>query len=346
MKRIAWMMSSALVMALGAGPVHGATSPASAPPPAAAPSLVETWVRASGPVTGDQPPRQAVATLNLDALPLVEVERVDIQYEGLRAFRGIAVKTVIDRLAPDASLDLAILHFANGMAIPLPFRDAAVMKRLDPFIARAMETYRKGPIKTDFFLDVPKKGAMADARPIVFHGNKVVVSERWHPAVAPGAQPAFSPWAHADTLVAIELAASGPYYRQFDVGGGLPVQRGLAVFEETCQFCHGARKVGAKFGWDFVDPTPIYTYQKASRNLFYHVAYKPLDAAQKGLMMPALKFMTETDAAALWQWMKAVATNPMPPYAAPALTAKAPPASGKPSASPAAGALVPAASKK
>jgi hypothetical protein len=30
--------------------------------------------------------------------------------------------------------------------------------------------------------------------------------------------------------------------------------------------------MGAKFGWDFVDPTPIYTYQKASRNLFYHVA--------------------------------------------------------------------------
>src|SRR5262249_3936170 len=165
----------------------------------------------------------------------------------------------------------------------------------------------------------PKKGAMADARPIVFHGNKVVVAERWHPAVAPGAQPAFSPWAHVDTLVAIELAAAAPYYHQFDVGGDPPVQKGLALYEQACQFCHGVRKVGAKFGRDFVEPPPIYSSRKPSRNLFYHVAYKPLDAGARGLMMPAIKSMTEEDAAPLWHWMRAVATKPLPPYEAPAV---------------------------
>ena len=75
--------------------------------------------------------------------------------------------------------------------------------------------------------------------------------------------------------------------------------------------------MGARFGWDFVEPTPIYSYRKPTRNLFLHVAYKPLDAAERGLMMPAMKFMSEADTALLWQWLKAVATKPMPAYAPP-----------------------------
>jgi mono/diheme cytochrome c family protein len=93
------------------------------------------------------------------------------------------------------------------------------------------------------------------------------------------------------------------------------VVRGLAVFQQSCQFCHGVRKVGAKFGWDFVDPTPIWSYHKPPKTLFLHVAYKPLDAAERGLMMPAMSFMSQDDAALLWQWLKAVATNPMAAYA-------------------------------
>ena len=203
------------------------------------------------------------------------------------------------------------------MAVPLPFRDAAVMKRLDPFIARGMETHAKGPVRAAFFTDIRRKGATEDPRPIVFSGNKLVVAVLWHPAVAAAAQPAFSPWRHVDTLTSIELVASRPYYGQFDVGGGAWAERGLALFKESCQFCHGVRKVGARFGWDFVEPTPIYSYRKPTRNLFLHVAYKPLDAAERGLMMPAMRFMSEDDAALLWQWLKAVATKPMPAYAPP-----------------------------
>ena len=33
--------------------------------------------------------------------------------------------------------------------------------------------------------------------------------------------------------------------------------------------------------------------------------------------MPAMRYMSEDDAALLWQWLKAVATKPMPAYAAP-----------------------------
>ena len=50
------------------------------------------------------------------------------------------------------------------------------------------------------------------------------------------------------------------------------------------------------------------------RNLFLHVAYKPSDAPERGLMMPAMRHMTEADAAVLWRWLKAVATETMPAY--------------------------------
>jgi len=149
----------------------------------------------------------------------------------------------------------------------------------------------------------------------VFSGNKIVVAVLWHPAVAAAAQPTFSPWRHTDTLTGIELVSSKAYYLQFAVGGDDFVPRGQAVFQQSCQFCHGVRKVGAKFGWDFVEPAPIWTVHRQPKNLFLHVAYKPLDAAERGLMMPAMRFMSQDDAALLWRWLKAVASNPTPAYA-------------------------------
>ena len=291
-------------------------------PAATPPSAVEVWARGPGPLQGDQAPRARSKRVDLDSLRLVETKRPDAQYGGApRAMRGISLASVIDAAAPDASVDLAILHFANGMAVPVPFRDAAVMKRLDPFIARGMETRAGGPVQVGVFPEIRRKGATEDPRPIVFAGNKVVVAALWHPAVLDSVQPGFSPWRHADTLTGIELVDARSYYRQFEVGGGEFVRRGLTVFQQSCQFCHGVRKVGAKFGWDFVDPTPIWSYHRPPKSLFLHVAYKPLDAAERGLMMPAMSFMSQEDAALLWRWLKAVATDPLPPYTAPVASA-------------------------
>jgi hypothetical protein len=315
----------ALVMCgtFAAGGVRAQAAPAAKPPaaPAAGPSVVEIWVRGGGPVQGDQAPRGRTQRVVLDKLALVDGKRFDAQYGGQRAVRGIALASVIDGFAPDPSLDLAILHFANGMAVPIPFRDADAMKRLDAFVARGMETHPGGPVRAGFFPDIRRKGATEDPRPIVFSGNKVVVAVLWHPAVAAAAQPAFSPWRHTDTLAGIELVTAKAYYKQFDVGGGEMVERGLAVFQQSCQFCHGVRKVGAKFGWDFVEPNPIWSFHRPAKNLFLHVAYKPLDAAERGLMMPAMRFMSQDDAGLLWRWLKAIATTPMPAYAAPAAAA-------------------------
>ena len=155
------------------------------------------------------------------------------------------------------------------MAIPLAFRNREVMKRLDPFVARGMRAEANGPVVNGLFPRITKKEAKsdgrADARPITFTGNKVVVIERWHPAVPAKALGVFSPWVHADTLIGIELASAPAYYGQFDVPGGADVHKGLEQFQQSCQFCHGARGVGAKLGWDFVEPTAMYSYRPKPR---------------------------------------------------------------------------------
>jgi mono/diheme cytochrome c family protein len=203
------------------------------------------------------------------------------------------------------------------MAIPLPFRDAATMKRLDPFIARGWRLQPGAPIILGKFPAIPKEDVPDDRRPIEFSGNKLVVAERFHPEVAPAAQPGFSPWRHADTLLGIELVAATAYYAQFEVGGDATVQRGLTLFRQNCQFCHGVRDVGARFGWDFVDSEAVQNHQLSAANLYHNVAYKPRNAAELGLMMPALGFLTEADAGAMRAWMQAIANVPMTRYLTP-----------------------------
>jgi len=270
---------------------------------------IEVWTRAAG-ATGDDEPGKVLA-LPVSSFRMRAFERTDVQYEKKVAFKGFPVGDIIQRAQPPAGTDLALLHFSNGMSIPLPFRDAAVMKRLDLMVAVATVTDGKaGPLppvtrKVREYVDVPT---------ITFNGNKVVVAEDWHPMTAADSK-GWSPWHNASSLAAVEFVVAEPYYAQFDVGKTEPARAGFALFKQNCQFCHGARKIGAKFGWDFVEPTPLYAWRGSSRQLYRHVAFRQLDAPDRKLMMPALKHMTEADAGKLWKWLEAVGTTPLRPYA-------------------------------
>jgi mono/diheme cytochrome c family protein len=118
-----------------------------------------------------------------------------------------------------------------------------------------------------------------------------------------------------DTLTGIELVEAKAYYAQFDVGNDQPTRRGLALFRANCQFCHGASKVGATFGWDFAESDPMSRYQDSPANLYHNVAYKPRNAGELGLMMPALAFLTLENSADMVVWLRAVSQVAMPPYA-------------------------------
>jgi mono/diheme cytochrome c family protein len=284
---------------------------ASAADPAA---RIEVWQRKPSGGAGAAA-RKDVQAFDLDALPPVEIRRADLQYRGWFSYRGVSLQTLIDRYAPPPDVDLALLHFSNGMQVPYAFRDAALVKRADPFVARAIRPAPGMPFATGRFPSISRaREGFVDVRPITFGANKIVVADGAHPAVPAETQSTFSPWLHVDSLTGIELVSAKAYYAQFDVDPAPDVHAGFQQFTSSCQFCHGARGVGAAFGWDFVSPVAIYTY-RGKENLFYHVKYKPLDAAAKGLMMPALSHMTEQDATNVWRWLRAVATRPMPGYA-------------------------------
>jgi hypothetical protein len=237
---------------------------------------------------------------------------MDAQYGAQRKYRYVALEDLLRRYSPAADCDTAILHFSNGMAIPLPFRDREAMQRLRPVIVRAVQIdgtwTRSLPVisRTDAFY--------FDVRPLRFTGNKLAVAELWHPALRTGTEQSFSPWRHADSVTGIELVNDRAYIAQFAPSSA--TARGQKVYGEVCRFCHGARGQGAQFGWDFVEPLPISEYRKKDASLYYHLKYRAVNAVSRGILMPALPYLTEVDAADLLAWLRALAARPLAAYQA------------------------------
>ena len=275
---------------------------------------LEIWTRAPGQyAVAAAPAHIRIVEVALDRVATHEVTRSDPQYEGTqRTYRVVDIDELLRGYSAPANCDVALLHFDNGMVIPLPFRDRAAMERMHPAVARAVIVDGKWS-KT--FPSIAKKDTEVDARPIVFAGNKLVVADRWHPEVPANAAATFSPWLHADSLNGIELVDGAAYFAQLDVDQA--AQKGFALYRQSCQFCHGVRNVGAVFGWDFVDPLPIFQYRKTDTSLYYHVHYRASNKGERGLMMPALAFFTQEDASTLLKWLAAIGTRPLRPYTPP-----------------------------
>ena len=232
------------------------------------------------------PEMSPVRTVNLDDIPSAVVERFDAQYGSPRTFTGVPLQALIGSIEVPVEADLALLHFGNGVVIPLPYRDQAVMKRLQPWVARGMHLIDKGMTVGEFEPIKNKLTGYLDVPVIEFAGNKLVVADRWHPDVPGRALSDLSPWAHVDSLVAIELVNGAAYNSMFDVEE--KTASGRALFQQSCQFCHGVRQVGAKFGVDLIEPVPVHKWKKPAKRLYWHISYRRRDAAARGEVIPAL----------------------------------------------------------
>lgn len=278
---------------------------------AATGNSVTVWTRAAGDHATSKPARQGAHGRALADLKVEERSLVDLQYGGeARTYRGVDLATLAGK--PAAGVDTALLHFANGMVVPIPMAgpDAG---RLKVFVAREW----KGPEGwTSAFPKVAKKGAEArDRRPITFGANKVVVESPAHPLLTKSvADAGFSPWTHVDTLVGVEWVDATAYWAQFDVGGSPKAAGGAHRYATACAFCHGVRKVGASLGWDFVEPLPAAEHRRRPGSLAFHVRYRNANAPEMGMMMPAIKGITDDDAEQLHAWLKQVAKQPIRPY--------------------------------
>lgn len=271
---------------------------------------ITLWSRKKGRFSDDQNPTKArPMTVDVADRTLVRRRMRDAQYGREVTVRGLRVADLIALYRPASHDDLALLHFENGMLIPLPL-DAATLAKVDAFLA--VSICATGGRCTGEFPSVAKEDAYAvtnDPRPITFSWNKIVVPSAWHPEVPSSRTPAFSPWRHADSLIGIEFVSARAYYAQFALGE----PEGLAVFRERCQFCHGARYVGAQYGWDFVTPLPLFE-KRTPETLLNHVKYPKVSARDSGLMMPPQSDVTADEMTAIWRWMRKSAAKPLPAY--------------------------------
>ena len=273
-------------------------------------NTISLWTRPSGSYSDDQnPPKANLQSYAFDPAHLVKRRMLDVQYGHTAVYLGVPLGELLKAYKHAGQNDLAILHFANGMAVPVPL-NASDIGRLDAFVA-VQVCLKKEACSADF-AEVAKEDAFAvtsDPRPITFTWNKIVLPTLWHPEVPEARQHIFTPWHHVDTLTGIEFVNAAAYYRQFELGEA----EGLGVFRERCQYCHGVRFVGASYGWDFVTPLPIYE-KRPPEQLLNHVKYPKSRAKSMGLMMPNQSDVTVTEMKAIWRWMKKAAGHPLPKY--------------------------------
>lgn len=242
---------------------------------------------------------------------MVQGRMIDFQTQSRTFYRGYPLENVIGAYKAEKGLDVALLHFSNNMIIPVPSQPT------DPYYKKvrailAVETSADGKSWTRNFQPLSRKDDFLfrkDPMPITFTKNKMVVSGEPIPH-SEGQR--FSPWHYVASLESIEFVNSAAYYGQFAVQNDKAVQSGLTVYRQRCQYCHSARQVGAGFGWDYVKPLPIYE-KRTPDNIYTHVRYEKLD--KMSTAMPAQTDFTKENAEHLWKWMKAVAEQPLKPYA-------------------------------
>lgn len=275
-------------------------------------SKIRVWVREAGDHReGGLNDPKGVKSVSLKSLKSNQRTLKDFQYGTPMTYKVLAVKDIIGAAGLGAGTDLVILHMTNGMIIPLPYGSSdGGFGKINPYLATAVKVAGKW---SSVFPPLTKpnepKNSLADLqdpRPLRFYGNKLVVATGYLPAAIKEGTAGFSPWRFAGSLEGIEFADRAAYYRQYEVEASPEFVKGQVVFEQRCQFCHSTRTIGGRYGWDFVDPLPIYK-QKEPTNLLFHVKYPKADALNRGLMMPTQKDITSEEAKALWTWMKAQA---------------------------------------
>ena len=281
----------------------------------ATPSQIPMWVRAKGNYTSyTRPAYQGLHMVVVPRSSWKTVKMFDLQYKKKMRYQGISLPRLLRLYRYPAGVDMALLLFKNKMAVPYPLKLMKQHKKFPVFLAFARWS-KKSKQWVNTFPIVSKKSPYyyRDVRPIRFRGNKLVVSRAWHPFTKGKVAKSFTVWRHVDTLRAIEFVDRAAYYRQFAVAKTKIEKRGASWFYQACQFCHGARDIGAGFGWDFVTPLPIYKYRQSNR-LYMHIKFRKSDAALRGLMMPAIRSMTQKDAVMLWHWLRAIGSRSMKPY--------------------------------
>jgi hypothetical protein len=276
-------------------------------------SVIEAWTRKPGDHANiSNQERLDEEKIVLNALSSQEQSLFDAQYNKKGNYKTVSLEKVVNAYTKCKGCDLILLQFSNGMQIPLP-RDSQMWGKLNPQIATAIKLPGKKSFKSEFPQIAKKDQRYRDPRPIQFQGNKVVVHDLWHPLIPDPKKAGFSPWQHGTTLVGIEFADKDAYYAQFRVSKSEEVNVGMELFQNRCQYCHGIQLVGARLGWDYLEPIPIFKL-KDINHVYQLVKYRYHDELERGLLMPEQADVTSEQTGLLWAWLKALAPEGVKKY--------------------------------
>ncbi len=267
-------------------------------------TVIEVWTRAPGDHSAGGVQKLHRARVDVRSLKPTEKKLFDLQYQKKLGMKVVPLRAVLDK-ADTRRGDTLLLHFENGMIIPLP-NDPAVLDKVDAHIAidvRAPDaSWRK-----ELPYAIRHDDVTVDPAPIVFGQNKVVVEKGFLPGLIAESGEYFTPWRHCDSLTGIEVVDGNAYRSQYEVLGqaSAAAKHGAKVFVSACMYCHSVRDVGATYGWDFMLPYPLHEHKKP-RALYEHVTVEKALAADKGLMMPTQHNIQKRDVAGLQAWSKEV----------------------------------------
>lgn len=272
-------------------------------------SKIKLWTRAPGAYWDARDPKP-LAEKEYFVKSQMRAKLFDIQYGEEVEVRGEFLHEIVESYQPAASnCDGVILHFNNGMQVPVPLSLIARGK-VEIMLAVAKS---EGKIFRQNFPKLSKpSNEWRDPRPIVFQSNKLVLSQAWHPGYGEVRPQGFNPFHHVDSLQSMEWISLLAYEKQFQLAKA--TEKGQTVYLRRCQFCHNIQGLGAQFGWDFAGPIKIYEKRNPS-SLHNHVSFQKLDALERGLMMPAQKDFTEAEALDLWAFMRMAAQKKPQIYA-------------------------------
>ena len=263
-------------------------------------STIELWDRAPGRYfDGNEPKKAKKTTVDLKKKKTSVRKLHDLQYGETRAYKTVSLGEIITGYTYNPEADYALLHSSNESLIPVDL-NLLKNKRFQIFVALARKDGKSW--KSSFEPVSRKDEKFRDPTPLEFkNSNKIIPGKMWLPKPK-DRKKAFSPWKHFGSLVGIEFINRKAYDRQLNVKTSL---KGFAVFRDRCQYCHAVRDVGAKYGWDFVIPLPIYK-KRPVNSLFGHVRYPKMEAIELGMFMPHQPDFTKAEAQLLWTWLRHV----------------------------------------
>jgi mono/diheme cytochrome c family protein len=276
-------------------------------------NTIEVWTRKPGNYRLSAGPEQNKKTVDLTKLNKRTVELYDQQYASKHKYVGVSLSDILNKTDTNNTNDIALLHFDGGMMIPIRkqvFLNAN--SKLSIFVATEIYDDANKPSK-DFPPYTRQDPFLRKFPPVQFSKNKVVASSKLSSGTIPSKHNLFSPWLYVRSLTGIELVNEKAYFEQFDVSDAPLVRAGAAVFKSRCQYCHGVQHIGASYGWDFVDPMPVYKKRMAD-SLFQHVKYPKAYAIENGIAMPNQKDVSKEEIDALWKWLEAIARAPVKDY--------------------------------